>query len=254
MLRVLYADTRKLLFHGGLRECLLAVTGCLAGYVLLLMLVGHFMDGELLVSDVHGCYASFAVFLVTASTLMTTISDFTDGCIRNKLISGAGRTAVFLAAEISGIIQALILSAAACVVTLLLSIPLSQGPVHMTAADIAQLWFVNTLACVSIAVFTTALIMVLGGKKGAFTTGICIAIVMKIVSMEVLDKLYPAQGACSLSETKLALYSFYDCFVPYAYLGMAPHHEMWVYLAGSLGLILISTLAGLMLFRRKEIQ
>ena len=186
MLRVLYADTRKLLFHGGLRECLLAVTGYLIASFLFIRLAAHFMGAEMYVYEIHESYSSFAIFLVTACTLMTTISDFTDGCIRNKLISGAGRTAVFLSAEISGVIQALLLSVTACVVSLLLSIPLSQGPVPMTAADIAQLWIVNTLACVAIAVFSTMLIMVLGGKKGAFMTGICIAIVMKIVSMEVL--------------------------------------------------------------------
>ena len=254
MLRVLYADTRKLVFQSGLRECLLAIVGYLIAFFLIMQLAAHFMGAEIYVYEIHESYSSFAIILVTACTLMTTISDFTDGCIRNKLISGAGRTAVFLAAEISAVIQALVLSVTACVVSILLSLPLSQGPVVLTAADIAELWLVDTMACVAIAVFSAALIMVLGGKKSAFMTGICIAIVLKIVSMEVLDKLFPAQGECSLSGTKLALYSFYDRYVPYAYLGAPPHYEMWVYLAGTLGLILISLLAGIVIFNRKEIQ
>ncbi len=254
MFRVLHADARKLLFHGGLRECLLTVTGYLLGFFLLMKLAAHFMGAELYAYDIHSCYSSFAVFLVTACTLMTTISDFSDGCIRNKLISGAGRSAVFLSAEISGVIQALVLSAVACAESLLLALPLPDGAVPLTAGEIADLWIVNTLASMAIAVFTTMLIMVLGGRKSAFVTGIVFAVGMKIVSMEITDKLYPAQGVCSLSGTKLALYSFYDRFVPYAYLGMRPHHELWVYLAGSCGMILLSVAVGSLIFNRKEIQ
>ena len=255
MFKLLYADCRKLLYHAGMREGLAAISGYLLVYTVVMKLVSRFVGSDITADEVHMTYSGIANLLVTACMLMTTVSDFSDGCIRNKLISGADRTAIFLSAEITGLIQAAILSAVACAESLLLSLIFTKGGMQtMTAAELADHWMINALSCMSIAVFSTMLIMVLGGSKLSYIVGIVIAVGLNIFTLMVLDKLYPEQGSCTLTGMKLTLYRFYDSFVPYAYLSMRQHHGMGSYLIGSLGLILISTVAGLLIFNKKEIQ
>ena len=255
MFKVLYADTRKLFFQRGLRECLAAVLLYLLGYVVLIKLVLFFVGGELYADDVYTAYAGLAVFLISGCTLVSTVSDYDDGCIRNKLISGAGRQAVFLSALITGGTQAVLLSAAAFIESVILACIFTKGGLMtMTVAELADYWLINTLACVAIAVFSTMLIMILGGKKISYIVGIALAVGFNIFNMEVNDKLYPAQGSCSLSGIKLALYNFYDRFVPYSYLGMRPHHSTLTYMLGAAGMIAVSVIIGMFIFNNKEIQ
>ena len=124
----------------------------------------------------------------------------------------------------------------------------------MTVAELADYWLINTMACVAIAVFSTMLIMILGGKKISYIVGIALAVGFNIFNMEVNDKLYPTQGSCSLSGMKLAVYNFYDRFVPYSYLSMRPHHSILIYLAGAAGMIAVSVIIGMFIFNNKEIQ
>ena len=98
------------------------------------------------------------------------------------------------------------------------------------------------------------LIMLLGGNRSAYTAGIAVAIGMNIFGREVVDKLYPSGGVCTLTGTKLMIYSFFDSYVPYAYPAFPLHHGMGTYFAGILGLTALSVLAGLVMFNRKEIQ
>ena len=255
MFKVLYADTRKLFFQRGLRECLAAVLLYITAYVALIKLVLFFVGGELYADDVYTAYSGLAVFLISGCTLIYTVSDYDDGCIRNKLISGAGRPAVFLSAVITGGTQAVLLCAAAFIESVILACIFTKGGLMtMTVAELADYWLINTMACIAIAVFSTMLIMILGGKKISYIVGIALAVGFNIFSMEVNDKLYPAQGSCSLSGFKLALYNFYDSYIPYSYLSMRPHHSTLTYLIGAAGLIVSSVIIGLVLFNRKEIQ
>ena len=96
MFKVLNADLRKLIYHAGLRECLVAVTIYLMGYTIVMKAISCFMDLTISADDIFNCYGSMTVLLVSICTLITTVSDYADGCIRNKLISGAGRSAVFM--------------------------------------------------------------------------------------------------------------------------------------------------------------
>ena len=175
-------------------------------------------------------------------------------CIRNKLISGAGRDAVFLSASVTALLQALILSAVALAETVILSLIFTSGTGGMSIAGLADRWLVITLACMAIAVFSTMLIMLLGGNKSAYITGIAVAVCLNIFSLDVMEKLYPESGVCTLTGTKLQIYSFYDRFIPYAYPAYPPHHGMLTYLAGAAGTIALSLIIGLVLFNRKEIQ
>lgn len=46
-------------------------------------------------------YGTISTFLIFASTLITTTSDYSDGCIRNKIISGASRVNIYLSGALS---------------------------------------------------------------------------------------------------------------------------------------------------------
>ena len=255
MFKVLYADTRKLFFHKGLRECLAAVLLYLLAYVAVIKLVLFFVDGEFYADDVYTAYAGLAVLLISGCTLVTTVSDYDDVFIRNKLISGAGRPAVFLSALITGGAQAVLLSMAAFIESLILAgIFTKGGLMTMTVEELADYWLINTMACIAIAVFSTMLIMILGGKKISYIVGIALAVGFNIFNMEVNDKLYPAQGSCSLSGFKLAMYNFYDRYIPYSYLSMRPHHSTLTYMIGAGGMIAVSVIIGLFIFNNKEIQ
>ena len=255
MFKVLYADTRKLFYQKGLREGLAGVSLYIIGYVVLIKLVLFFVGGELYADEIHSAYAGLAVFLISGCTLVSTVSDYSDGCIRNKIISGAGRPAVFLSALITGGTQAVLLSAAAFVESHILSgIFTKGGLMTMTVAELADYWLIITMACVAVAVFSTMLIMILGGNKISYVVGIALAVIFNIFNLEVSDKLYPTQGSCTLSGSKLLLYRFYDCFVPYSYLSMRPHHSTFIYLAGAAGMIALSVIIGMLIFNNKEIQ
>ncbi|MCR5249878.1 MAG: hypothetical protein K6E50_04665 [Lachnospiraceae bacterium] len=254
MLKVLYADARMMLYQKGMRQVILAVSTYLVLYSILLKIIGHYMGFAVTADDIIMLYSSYAALAVTASTLFTSIGDFSDGCIRNKLILGSGRATVFVSAEIVGALQAVLISAAAFAESGILALVLTKGGLYtMTIAELADMWLIDTLALMSIGVFSTALVMVLGGKKSSYAIGLVISLAAHIFSLEVNEKLYPTAGKCVLSGAKLFLYRFYDRFVPYSYLKMRPHHETWVYLAGVCGLILLSTLAGILIFRKKEI-
>lgn len=255
MFKLLYADTRKLIYHAGLRELVAAITVYLVGYTVMMKIVSHFMGGDISADDIHTCFASIATLLVSASTLMCTAGEYSDGCIRNKLISGAHRTEVFLSAEITAAMQAIILCAVAFTESVVLSLLCTKGGlISMTLSELADYWLIITMACISIAVFSTMLVMILGGKKISYVVGIAAAVGLNIFSLEIIDKLYPTQGKCTLSGMKLMLYSFYDRYVPYAYLSMRPHYGTLTYLGGSLGLVIISLIAGILIFNKKEIQ
>ena len=255
MFKVLYADTRKLFIQIGQREFLAAVLLYLLGYVALIKLVLFFVGGELYADDVYTAYAGLAVFLISGCTLVSTVSDYDDGCIRNKLICGAGRPAVFLSALITGGAQAVLLSMAAFIESLILAgIFTKGGLMTMTVEELADYWLINTMACIAIAVFSTMLIMILGGKKISYIVGIALAVGFNIFNMEVNDKLYPTQGSCTLSGFKLTLYNFYDRFVPYSYLSMRPHHSTLTYMIGAAVMIVVSVIVGMIIFNNKEIQ
>ncbi len=254
MFKLLYADSRKLLYHSGMREGLITIAGYLVGYTLLMKIIAGYMGSDIVADDIHTAYRSVGILFITACTLMTMVSDFTDGCIRNKLISGARRSEVFLSAEIIALFEGVILTASACVISFILSLLFTKGGLQtMTAAELADHWLISTMSSVAVSVFSTMLIMLLGGNKLSYIVGMVLAIGTHIFNMEVIDKLYPETGLCTLTGAKLAFYRFYDSYVPYAYLSMRQHNGMMSYTLGSIGTILISLIAGLVLFSRKEI-
>lgn len=255
MFRILYSDMRKLLHDRGFLATLSVNVFYPLVLTLFLVAISAFFYHEKIMADqVCFQYQSIAIFLITASTLLFTMSEYSDGCIRNKIISGARRRDIFLSAAVMGGFQGVVHSMTGCITALVIRLLFSGEYQTYTIPEIADHWLITTMACISIGVFSTMLIMILGGKKASYIVGLFIATFMKIMSLEVIDKLYPEQGHCSLKGAKLAIYNFIDRFVPYTHLSIRPHRPFMEYLAGSTGLILLSLAIGLILFNQKEIQ
>ena len=254
MLKLLYTDLRNILYSMGIKLCILASLVYLVGTVVVSEIILHFFDAQMYADQIVTVYPSISIFVVTAATLLIYIREYSDGIIRNKMCSGAKRTNIFLSAVISSAFIAFMMSAINQIVSTITALVLTEGFYNMTASEIAFSFLDNIIASVAIAVFTTTLIMIMGGKNVSYVIGLGIAFVFKLISMEVLDKLYPDKGLCQLTGFKLSLYTFYDRFIPYAHSDGNPRWGLGSTLAGSLGTIIIAMVIGLIVFNKKEIN
>lgn len=253
MLRLLYTDIRNILYSFGIKLCILACLVYLLGNVIISQIILHFFNATLYADEIIKVYPTISIFVVTAATLLIFIREYSDGIIKNKLCCGAKRTNIFISAEISSVIVAFIMSVINQISSLIVALIFTAGFNNITASEIACSFLDNIIASIAIAVFSTSLIMIMGGKNVSYVIGLGTAFVFKLISLEVLDKLYPDKGLCQLTGFKLSLYTFYDRFVPYAHTDGSPRWDMGSTLAGSLGLIIIAFTVGLMVFRKKEI-
>ena len=254
MFRILYSDLRKILKSAALKIGIAAIAGYLFVNVLTIKIVGLYMHIGIYTDDFISCFPEIAIFLITASTLLITVGDFSDGCMRNKIISGISRTDIAMSALIGGMFQGFLYSFAACIFTFLLGAIFGKGLNNYTVGEYADFWIINTMTCMAIGAFSTILIIILGGKKISYVIGLAFAFVMKVFTMDVLDKLFPESGHCSLSGAKLAIYSFFEKYVPYIYQSVRPHYSYLTYFIGCGGLVLISVILGIIVFNKKEIQ
>lgn len=255
MFRNLYADTRKIFFSRGFYLAVFIIIfyqliASLFDWGLTVFLVG----GQVSSDELAFMFRSIAAFVVTISTLLVTQRDFEDGCIRNNLISGVKRSDAFLSAIICGMLQGVLLSFIAFISSMIVLPILSKGFMNYSIPEVADYWFMITLACMSIGAFSTALVMMMGGSKISYVIGLAIAFLLNILDTNVLDKLYPDKGNCMLTGAKLELYKFIDRFIPYSYLSAEPHWDSTSYIVGSTGLILISVVVGILVFNKKEIR
>jgi ABC-type transport system involved in multi-copper enzyme maturation permease subunit len=251
---MLYTDMRNILHNKGVKICLAACVAYLVGSVIFSIILLKIFDASLYADEIVKLYPSISIFAVTALTITVYISEYTDGIIKNKLCSGAKRSSIFFAAEMSSAFSSFCISAMIQIVMLLVAAIFSEGFNNMTAAEMAFSYTELLVASTSIAIFSTSLIMIMGGKGASYVIGLGIAFVFKIIDMEVLDKLYPDYGICKLTGTKLKVYTFYDRFVPYAHCSGTPRWNMSDCVIGSLVLVIISLIIGFIAFEKKEIK
>ena len=252
MLRILYSDIRKTMLSRAFQICVMTNVFYHLLLVITLKVVSMvFFHTNIASDDVGFCFTSIGIFLVTASTLITA-GEFTDGTMRNKLISGANRSEVFFSGMITGMYQGFVHAAVAFVTAMLMGLFFTTGFEGYTIPEVADFWLLITFSCMTIGGFSTAVILALGGRKISYVVGLSIAFGMKIFILYVQDKLYPESGNCHLTGAKLTLFRFTDRFIPYSYLAMRPHWDCVSYFLGCGGLILISALIGVAVFQKKE--
>ncbi len=254
MLKMLYTDMRNILHNKGVMLCGVVSIIYLLGTILFSLIILKFLGGSLHADEIITSYPSISVFVVTAMTLFVYINEYTDGIIKNKLCSGAKRWSIFISTEISAALMTFFMSAAIQIIMLIIALVFSEGFNYMTAAEVAFSYLELLIASTAISVFSTSLIMIMGGKNISYVVGLGIAFIFKIIDMEVLDKLYPDKGLCQLTGTKLKLYTFYDRYVPYAHCSGTPRWDMGSCVIGSVVLIMIAVIIGLIVFEKKEIN
>lgn len=256
MLRMLYTDFRSTLLNKGIKILMLIFAAYIIGYVLLLNAIIAFLGtGSVLSADeVLMVYNESSIFVVTAATLIVYVGEFTNGSIRNKLCSGAKRKEIVIAALINSAFISVLMSVFCQLLEIILAIIFSSGLSSMTLSEAAFSLLETTLSSVAIAVFSASIIMIMGGSYASYIVGLGVAFAFKIFGIVVMRALYPDYGPVTITGIKLAVYRFYDRFVPYSRCTGMPRWDIQSLLMGCAGLIIISVVMGLIVFDKKELK
>ncbi|MBQ1371583.1 MAG: hypothetical protein IIY70_01505, partial [Oscillospiraceae bacterium] len=194
------------------------------------------------------------IYLITVSAVNISSYVFSCGFIKNKILSGASRTGILLSAVCGGIFQGVMLSLLSFLSSVAVAFLFADGNLSYSVPEIAKNWIVITMASGTVAAFCTALVIMLGGSELSNFIDFALLFLVQIASPRVVAQLYPADGLCSLTGTKLAVYTFLDKFFPYFYFTATPHYPMGTYVLGCGGLILISAAIGLLVFNKRDLK
>ncbi len=255
MFRNLYADTRSILLSRAFRIALWAIVIYQGFYLIFMKCLYAFIVGTALdADDISFVFTGIAAFIVTAATLFITDREFSNGCIRNKLISGVRRSDVFLSSVCGGMLQGAIYTIFAFLISAIFTMLFTAGFIDYSVPEVADYWLVTTMTSMAIGAFSTALVLMLGGNKLCYVIGLLLAFVMKVWDSFILDKLYPEKGSCTLIGAKLAVYRFVDKYIPYSYLMTRPHYDFGSYIIGCFAMVILSVVIGLIVFNKKELK
>lgn len=255
MLRTFYSDFRNYLKSTGFKIGVIVIFGYVTFFSAVMALLYRIALHDIVpAEDVLCSYCDMAAFLITGSTLLMFATDYSNGTIRNKILSGAKRSEIYLSAIFTGILISLIYSAIAIVFELGFALVLSNGLAILTVSEEAGICLQYMISSMAIGAFSTMLVMVLGGLRISYFAGLVFAFVCNIISSEVADKLYPQEGPVMITGARLFLYTAYDRFMPYAHFQQFQRWPFSSYVIGSAVMIAISILVGLIIFERKEIR
>ncbi|MBR3575252.1 MAG: hypothetical protein IKN97_08825 [Lachnospiraceae bacterium] len=254
MLKILYSDMRNLLSGRAFRYTALAVAFYNLLAAIVFKIIFRYMGGELYADELLGIFASLAPFVVTALTLFVFIGNFNDGIIRNKFLSGASRRDIICSALIAGGMGGILITVVSQISAFLWALFFTPGFYGLAADDVADYCLVMILASCALGVFTTMILMILGGTKIAYVAGLAVTFAFKLMTAEVADKLYPESGVSLLTGIKLAAYEFYDRYVVFSYFSEMLRHDFMDYVLGAAGLVVISFIIGSVVFEIKEIK
>lgn len=198
-------------------------------------------------------YIRISSFIVTAVITGFLAPEFSDGIIRNKLITGASRNEAFTSLILVSGIVAGMMSAIASVTSLIISVLFTPGFGSLTTIEMGDYILSATSAQISIAVFSTMLLIVLGNSKISLAIPLAVAFIMKVIATVVQDKLYPTEGVCTLTGTRLKVYTLFDQYVPYSCLTRTVQYTFSSCFVGAMVLIIFSVVFGLIIFDEKDI-
>ena len=256
MLRIIYSDLRSLLKHISLKLCIGASMGYAFAFVVILKIIMYFVaDGEFIYGeDILSAYNDIAIFVITAFAVMFFTSDFANGTIRNKLISGLRKSEVFISSVLSGMFASVLITVVVTLFEFLLTIVLSEGFMTYNLAELSDNFLMLIITAASIGAFASMITLVFAQTRFAYFAGFVIAFFIKLFNSEVAQDLYPMNGNCLLTGTKLALYTAYDRFSPFIHFEGYPRWDILSYLIGGVILTALSIGIGLIIFNRKEIK
>lgn len=256
MLRILYSDLRSLLKHISLKLCIGASMIYALAFVVILKVIMYFVaDGSFIYGeDIVSAYNDIAIFVITAFAVMFFTSDFANGTIRNKLVSGLRKSEIFISSVLSGMFASVLISVAVILFETLLTLIFSEGFMTYNLAELSDNFLMHMITAASIGAFASMITLIFAQTRFAYFAGFVIVFFINLFNSEVAQDLYPMNGNCVLTGTKLALYTAYDRFSPFIHFDAYPRWDILSYLAGSVVLTAISIGIGLIIFNRKEIK
>lgn len=217
----------------------------------------------------------FILFFVPTFIALFTGSEYSDGTIRNKLIVGHTRFDVYLSEFTVNSAAMLIVYLAQLVVAFALGVPMF-GFFTVPISMILLQFMDGALMVIALSALFTMLALLISSKSGS--TAICLILVFaffmvgmilqaKLSEPEIYESVLGlnADGGLIMGDPKpnpnyvsgvwRQVYQFIFDFIP---MGQAIHVAdltfAWYYSLYSLALIAITTVPGLLLFRRKDIK
>lgn len=199
------------------------------------------------------CYFNYSTIVI--ATLVTEFlhSEFHDGVMRNKLVSGQDRKTVFLSISFILSVVTMVMQSASEITVLIAAKLLGEELKDVIISELIKYSFVAIVTGIAIAIFYTAIYMCLENYRFVIAIPISISVFVKIVLTYILDKLYPSSGVCSLTGVRLVVYKMIDRFIPFAYCEGAMRWNLSDYISGTGILLLLSLIIGLTIFQRKDL-
>lgn len=223
----------------------------------------------------------FAIIIPVIAAVFCTLflgTEYSDGTIRNKLIIGHGRAAIYLSSLIISIIASLMMCLAFLVGICALGIPLLGGLRTALPQFLAMLGGSVLMVCAVCAILT-AVCMLISNKTIIAIVSILGMILLLLLAIDVNAKLnepefYPSTTYISidgtpqqseepmpnpnfLTGTKRAVYEYVYDILPTGqalqYSSMSAAH-LWQMPLYSFAIIIVSTWIGLFFFRRKDLK
>lgn len=215
----------------------------------------------------------FILFFAAVFAAMFTGSEYSDGTIRNKLIVGHARADVYISEFIVNSAAILIVYLSQLLVAFALGVPMFGF--FTTPASVILLVIMDAvLMVIALSALFTMLALLISSKSASAVLCLILVCLMFFAGLylqsslneqEIIQGYYLVDGALELSEpypnplyisgAKRQVYQFLFDFLP---MGQAIHVADWLfawyYPLYSLILIAITTVPGLLLFRRKDIK
>ena len=197
--------------------------------------------------------ASAIPFLLAIFTGLFVYTDFREGTIRNKVISGAKRSEIIGSMVVVSSVFAVYLCALIHILALLFGLFYKTGFLD-TPANLLTYTLVHTGSAVALAIFFTVITYLFGTNSfGAFLP-ISLCVLSGIVTLVITNDLFPDDGNCRLSPETYRIYHFIDAYSPTSYLDGMLRHGISSFCISVSATIILSLVIGLIVFSRKDLK
>lgn len=255
MINAIKVDLRKLLIGKTYLGILIGVGVIYPFAVSLFMKILSVIINEQKVLELYDfqAYSAYATFVIAFGVTKFFHSEFEDGALKNKLVSGKRRQEVFLSACFVSSVFAVILQILSTLAIFAFAWMTGFSMSEIVFAEVMEYTFVMVLAGISVSIFYTVIYMCHGNSRITVAVPMGISIFTSIILMYIMDKLYPQNGICKLTGTRLFIYQIIDKYSPFAYFIGMNRWSIGTYVIGSGLLVVTSLFIGLIIFQRKDL-
>lgn len=255
MLKMMHARFQRLILQ---KKMILGIPMAFVLYVLLVSVIDVIVSHQLHLGLVYGDssltrYPGFAALVLSCFVSSFMTGDFLDGTIRNQIVIGTKRVHIYLSACVLSGCVALFFQLFYTAVSVIMTYILMDG-FMISGFEIVKVTLLYCLAGVSLSIFFTTLVFIFCTSRISILISPGLATAVMVLSMIVMDKLYPSTGTCLLTGMRFKIYTFLDEYVPFFHLLNFPRWAMKDYLIGNISLMGISLLIGILVFRKIDLK